>query len=119
MAKPCSAWTGEVKGCKRRRVSRGCPVPLRRDGLRLPRRLYVGRAPLVVLLRQLVPLDRERAAGAAVLAIPVGQEIEAGVVDVVELIDMHVHVRSGLQALELSRELRQPNERRGALQIKV
>ena len=42
-------------------------------------------APLVVLLRQLVPLDRERAAGAAVLAVPVGQEIEAGVVDVVEL----------------------------------
>ena len=85
----------------------------------LARGTHVGCQPLLVLAVQVVPLDGERSTCGPVLLVPVGQQIETGVIDVVELVDMHVHLRTGLQDLELRSELRQPDQGRRALQVEI
>ena len=74
--------SGKVHG---RRVSRGFPWRLRASGLACRAAFMFDHAPLVILLRQLVPLDRQRPAGCRMLPVPIAQKVEACVVDVVEL----------------------------------
>jgi hypothetical protein len=47
-----------------------------------------------------------------VLAVPIRQQVDAGVIDVVEIADVDMHLGSRLQLFEFACKHRQANERR-------
>ena len=65
---------------------------------------------------QRLPIDHEFAARGFVLLRPVHQQVQASVVDVVQVLKIDVQFGSIRNLLQLARQPRKPNERGGSLQ---
>ncbi len=74
---------------------------------------------LVILLRQLLPFDGQRATRRLVLFFPVCHQIETGVIDVRQILDVNENVRPRWQGLQFPRQFRQADQRRRTVEVKV
>src|SRR6185312_6882008 len=88
--------------------SRGC----------LPRARRVEMAQLI-RLQQVFPLNLQRSASFRTLSRYRLQQVEAGVVDIVQALDMDMDAPVRRNAFERGAELRQPQERRDTFQVQV
>ena len=63
-----------------------------------------------------VPINNQAATGGSVLLPPVHQQIEAGVIDVVQRFEMNMQIAPRWHGFEAVRQARQPQKRGGAFE---
>jgi hypothetical protein len=72
-----------------------------------------------IALFQFVPFEHHLPAGGFVLATPGGQHVETGVVDVIEMLDLDVHLGPGRHRFQRAGQLRDRHEGRRSVQVDV
>ena len=74
---------------------------------------------LMIFLRQLIPLDGQRTARYLMLLVPIGQQIEASVIDIVEILNVDMDFRARLQGFQRLSKLWQFDQSGRTIKVEI